>query len=281
MKMNDSLLAPLSKADVEELPVDEIQVLDELQMRRPDAMSSKARAEDATARQRLIDDIAKSLLDDAEFESMPIKVVVCMPESDDCGWGPEVEVNCLVDGFHRLAAYTKAKRKTIRTQRVKGEWSQAKDVATIQNNHSKTVPVDPSQQRQQAWELVNRHLDRDLEVLVKPWSARSIARNTRVNHQTVNTMVKRAIVLGSGSGSMHWREARSDRQPYELSELDRTRHLLQITMELIDKAQNESELGVMLRVLQDEADGNLGYDLDVDEYADRLLAINMAGEEEF
>lgn len=268
-----SLLAALTQAERESLPIGDIRAIDELQMRRPDAMNPKAKKEDEQARKDLIGSIASSLLDNDDLESTPLKVVVCTPEdNEDVGWEPDSKLNCLVDGFHRLEAYAKAGRKVVPVQRVEGTWTQAQDVASILNNYSKTVPVDKDQQRQQAWEMVNRHIDWESGTIKAPWSARAIAKATHANHQTVNNMVKRAVALGKRASALSWKEARSNREPREFTEHERTKHLIHMTLELRDKAHSEHELGVMLRVLQDEANGDLGYDLDVDKYAEQLLA---------
>lgn len=280
MSNDKNLKAALSKAPIESISIDDIAALDELQMRRPDVLSDKARSNEAEQREALIDSISESLKADPEFESpSPLKIVVCLPEDEE-NFGQTLSQprNCLVDGFHRLAGYKKAGRVVVPVQRVEGTWKQALDVATIYNHHTQTVAPDKDQKRQQAWEMVNRHLDHESGKIGNGWSARKIGRDLGVNHQTVNNMVQRALKLGKSANTMLWKDARSDWSPEEVSEFARTKGLVKRTLEFISKANGEQDLEVVMKVIQDELSGKLGYNPDVDEYTERLLKETEAEE---
>lgn len=270
---SNRVLARLSTAEIEYLNIDDIIASsDDLQKRRPDAVTGKVRANYDSERARLIKDIRATLEDDPAIHSTPVKVVRCVPDDDGDGFGPEnEELNYLVDGFHRMAAYIQAGRKTIPVQRVTGTWAEAHEAATAMNIHTRTVGVDKAERLQQAWELVNRYLDREDSKLAKGWSARQISRATGVVPQTVNNMVNKSKALGRAASSKSWKEAKSSADREEIDERKRMLYLVRQTLEFADTTRGSDELDLMIRVLADHRDDKLGYQPDLEDYVDKLL----------
>jgi len=161
------------------VPLGDIKTHPALQPRDPALLFARERDRQEQQSAAHIDDMAKLLKADSKAELVPVQI------ADVSG------VLYLVDGHHRLRAYSRAKRQTIPAHVAPMTLVQASNASKLANVTHTKLEMKGAQKKNALWHHLNAITDGGNNPLPRGVSQRKLGGLFGVAHDTVGRMLKR------------------------------------------------------------------------------------------
>lgn len=218
--MTEDLLEQIDAAKAAMLPLSHLKTHEAFQPRVDRIVPLRDRGQVMRGSEEHIDSLSMKLCQSREMQLDPIRVARIA--ADD----PSVPTGCyVVDGHHRVQAYTRAHRKEIPARIQSMSFQEAILVSKVANCSHRSMKMHDEQRRDAAWQYLAIITQRGQLPLPKGESYRSMAARFIISKNTVQTMLKRltdvdpndfielAVTAGTGWPRWQWvRESRSYQQ---------------------------------------------------------------------